>query len=763
MTAVASPPSVQSGSRLGWYSTGDGGEGALSSVNAEEVSRMFMPRKHVQRSNSSSSLSSSSSTATVTNTQSETHAGQNSSTEVGTWSSKKKPIRSPWFNTKAEAVAGVTNLRSQPVPAFSSGPTASSTMSAIHQPPSIVPSQHMLQSSQQNGIRQTNGQSADPPAILTLTPMNGTFEKKQINVPFFSEVLRIGRQTNAKTVPTPVNGFFDSKVLSRQHAEIWADKTGKIWIRDVKSSNGTFVNGHRLSPENRESEPHELRENDTLELGIDIVSEDQNTIVHHKVSAKVEHAGLYGTTPNILDLNFGDLDPASGGGLLPSPLSQPLSHLRGRSSSNLSTRSSQSVASSQFNAVQQQRQMNYWNSPISVEQVVKRLTGELKQAKQQSQDLRQTDDFLNAIMKPGYAEKEKATKPSLENGGPRQINGRPKMPRVDSFSRFSDPPAPPPQQPLPEKPDAPRSGMDAFSPLKRSDTDKQKPVSTTSSPVSRDSSQILSLLEALSSAKREIDVQSVRMKELEDILHQEKAARESAEEKVKKLEMRSSLEHAKQSADGSTDSLPDNNSETQREHEDVEKAEQPNGSIPPSEASADPEATKPDSYPDVNTAQLQKRLETMMEEMEEMRKQVASFKDRAEKAENENAHSRKSLAELIEDHRRERDEKATAAAAIRKTKLDVHGQDTAKSTSEHSSPAENGAAEPSKKGDASVQHSDPASLKGKEMDAAATALATQWHRRGFLEEASPFASMFGVVLLGVGLMAYLNGWQKMDK
>lgn len=374
MTAVASPPSVQSGSRLGWYSSGNGGQDSLSSVNADEVSRMFMPRKQVQRSNSSSSLGSNSSTTTVTSASQDTHAGQGSGTEAGTWSSKKKPVRSPWPNSKAEPVAGVTNARSQAIPAFSSGPTASSTMSAMHQPSSIVPSQHMLQSPQQNGVRQSNGQSADPPAILALTPVNGTFEKKQIHVPFYPEVLRIGRQTNAKTVPTPVNGFFDSKVLSRQHAEIWSDKNGKIWIRDVKSSNGTFVNGHRLSPENRESEPHELRENDTLELGIDIVSEDQNTIVHHKVSAKVEHAGLYGNTPNILDLNYGDLDPASGGGLLPSPLSQPLSHLRGRSGSNLSNRSAQSAASSQLNAMHQQRQMNYWNSPISVEQVVKRLT-----------------------------------------------------------------------------------------------------------------------------------------------------------------------------------------------------------------------------------------------------------------------------------------------------------------------------------------------------------------------------------------------------
>jgi len=346
-------------------------------VNADDVSRMFMPRKHVQRSNSSSSLgsnSSTSSTSTVTASPQETHATQTSGGESGTWSSKKKTSKNPWPSSKAEPVSGVTNVRSQAVPAFSSGPSASSTMSSMHQPSNIVPSQHMPQSSQQNGVRAPNGQPTENPPILILVPMNGTFDRKQINVPYFPEVLRIGRQTNAKTVPTHLNGFFDSKVLSRQHAEIWADKSGKVWIRDVKSSNGTFVNGQRLSPENRESDPHEIRESDTLELGIDIVSEDQNTIVHHKVSAKVEHAGFYGTTPSILDLNFGDLDPASGGGLLPSPLSQPLSHMRGRAGSNASSRSTQSAASTQLNALHQQRQMNYWNSPISIEQVVKRLT-----------------------------------------------------------------------------------------------------------------------------------------------------------------------------------------------------------------------------------------------------------------------------------------------------------------------------------------------------------------------------------------------------
>ncbi|OQE95415.1 hypothetical protein PENNAL_c0002G03296 [Penicillium nalgiovense] len=757
MTAVASPPSVESGSRLGWYSSSNGGEGALSSVNADDVSRMFMPRKHVQRSNSSSSLgsnSSTSSTSTVTAPPQDTHAAQNSASESDTWSSsKKKHSKNIWPSSKSEPVSGVTNARSQAVPAFTSGPSASSTMSAMHQPSNIVPSQQMPQSSQQNGVRAPTGPPSENPAILTLLPTNGTFDRKQINVPYYPEVLRIGRQTNAKTVPTPLNGFFDSKVLSRQHAEVWADKSGKIWIRDVKSSNGTFVNGHRLSPENRESEPHELREGDTLELGIDIVSEDQSTIVHHKVSSKVEHAGTYGTTPSILDLNFGDLDPASGGGLLPSPLSQPLSHMRGRAGSNASSRSAQSVTSNQLNALHQQRQMNYWNSPISIEQVVKRLTGELKSAKQQTTDLSQADEFLTTIMKPGYAEKEKPIKPSpLDNNAHRQMNGRPKMPRVDSFSRFSEPPAPPPQQPLPEKPDAlSRSASESFSPLKRNDT--EKPKSNTSSPVARDSSQILNLIEALSSAKREIETHGTRVKELENLLFQEQAARKLAEDKVNELEMRS-LDVEEVKVENGIVPPSENGVVAKKEQDDTEATMQVNG-IHPSEKPTSGNS-QADALVEDKTAELQTRLENMMEEMAEMRKQMASFKDRAEKAEDETMESHKSLNEMIETLRQERTEKASATALDKET--DRHDREPSNGLAEQSLP------DPKMK-TPSMQGFDPVTSQNKDMDAAAaaTAFATQRHRHNYVEEASPYASMFGVVLLGVGLMAYLNGWQKMDK
>ncbi|KAL6237720.1 hypothetical protein BDW75DRAFT_71995 [Aspergillus navahoensis] len=746
MTAVASPPSVQTGPRLGWYDSGDGGQGALSSMNPEEVSRMFIPRKTLHRSNSSSSIGSNSSVSTIAASPSSTDAGQPANGDSVTASSKKKSSRSVWPNSKSEPVSGISNARSQAKPAFFSGASASSAMSAVQQPSSILPSQHLLQSSQQNGVRAGSTPVGDPPAILTLIPLNGTFEKKQITVPYFPETLRIGRQTNAKTVPTSKNGFFDSKVLSRQHAEIWADRaTGKVLIRDVKSSNGTFLNGQRLSPENRESEAHEIRENDTLELGIDIVSEDQKTIVHHKVSAKIEHAGVYGSVPNIFDLTLGDLDPASGNGLLPSPLSQPLSHLRGRAGSASSTRSAQSNASSQFNALQQQRQMNYWSSPLSIEQIVKRLTCEMKQAKQQQQELRQTDEFLTGLMTSGLAEKEKQKHSPGDSISSRQVNGRPKMPRVDSFSRFSEPPAPPPQQPLPEKPDAlPRNGVDAISPIKRADTEKPK-MSAGSSPVSRESSQILSLIEALSSAKRELDTQGARVKELEQLLLQERLARESAEQKAKSLELVSAKESERPS-DPTQDSQLDGSIRNSNPETTVDKLD--------SQSVDAPAMPEQDHTPIENQAEkLQRRLETMMEDMEAMRKQLSSYKERAEKAEAETGEARKSLAEMIETLRKE-------SAVVRDQEPVSPVRDT--KTVNDSPPLVDQSAAAVNKSEAGLE--DAASPPLAEGAGTGTGLTTQPHKRlDAVEQASPLASMLGVVLLGVGLMAYLNGWQKMDK
>ncbi|PFH47881.1 hypothetical protein AMATHDRAFT_114022, partial [Amanita thiersii Skay4041] len=130
-----------------------------------------------------------------------------------------------------------------------------------------------------------SSQAQQPYPALYLYPINDSFVPKHIAL-LNNQHVKIGRQTNAKTAPGERNGYFDSKVLSRQHAEVW-EEGSKIFIKDVKSSNGTFINGERLSPEGVESQPVELKSDDIVEFGIDIVGEDNKTIIHHKVAARV--------------------------------------------------------------------------------------------------------------------------------------------------------------------------------------------------------------------------------------------------------------------------------------------------------------------------------------------------------------------------------------------------------------------------------------------------------------------------------------------
>lgn len=344
-------------------------------------------------------------------------------------------------------------------------------------------------------------------------------------------------------------------------------------------------------------------------------------------------------------------------------------------------------------------------------------------------------------MKPGQPEKEKVK--HSENHPPRQVNGRPKMPRVDSFSRFSDPPAPPPQQPLPEKPDAlPRNGTDAISPLKRSETEKTK-LGAGNSPVTRDSSQILSLIEALTSTRRELDSQGARVKELENLLLHERAARESAEERARRMETHIAAESE---GSDSTAMIEPYLGETQNIANGLpvvlEKSlDKENGSVFDDKAKASE---------DGQAKQLQRRLEEVMNEMEEMRSQVVTLKDRAHKAECETAETRKSLAEMIEALRRERAENADRATTEPESLL----PDPTESV-------------PEIKGSPSISKvEEPETFKSpktKEMQDGSAPFTSQQQKQAALEQSSPYASMLGVVLLGVGIMAYLNGWQRMDR
>ncbi|KAJ3328203.1 hypothetical protein HDU76_010410 [Blyttiomyces sp. JEL0837] len=135
--------------------------------------------------------------------------------------------------------------------------------------------QQHLQHQHQSAFTMSESGTVPATTILILEPLNGTFATKRLEL--WDEPIKIGRKVNVKVGSEPNNGIFDSKVLSRTHAEIWQEG-GKVWIKDVKSSNGTFVNEVRLSEEGQLSGPHELKTGDLLEFGIDIMHDDNKTM-----------------------------------------------------------------------------------------------------------------------------------------------------------------------------------------------------------------------------------------------------------------------------------------------------------------------------------------------------------------------------------------------------------------------------------------------------------------------------------------------------
>ncbi|KAG7813467.1 hypothetical protein KL921_001013 [Ogataea angusta] len=101
---------------------------------------------------------------------------------------------------------------------------------------------------------------------------------KILNVPLAPESLKIGRQNVPKVTNKITDGYFDSRVLSRNHAELFI-RDNKLYIRDLKSSNGTFINDEKLEPHKE----YELRLGDKLDLGTTLESQ----VAHKKITCKV--------------------------------------------------------------------------------------------------------------------------------------------------------------------------------------------------------------------------------------------------------------------------------------------------------------------------------------------------------------------------------------------------------------------------------------------------------------------------------------------
>ncbi|KAF2653829.1 hypothetical protein K491DRAFT_602046 [Lophiostoma macrostomum CBS 122681] len=162
--------------------------------------------------------------------------------------------------TRAETTAPQLTVRNQ------SGPTPTLTnMDALDgQAESLAAGKHHLPT-----IRFIPHQ--DPRAgrpSLQFPPITRT-------LPDETSVVRVGRYSERDNIPEIPSNVpsaaavgFKSKVVSRKHCELWC-KDSQWYIKDVKSSSGTFLNHIRLSQPNVESKPFKLKDGDIIQLGID--------------------------------------------------------------------------------------------------------------------------------------------------------------------------------------------------------------------------------------------------------------------------------------------------------------------------------------------------------------------------------------------------------------------------------------------------------------------------------------------------------------
>jgi hypothetical protein len=265
-----------------------------------------------------------------------------------------------------------------------------------------------------------------------------------------------------------------------------------------------------------------------------------------------------------------------------------------------------------------------------------------------------------------------------------------------------------------------------------------------------------SLNEALTSAKKEIESQGVRLRDLETLLNEERRAREDAEERAARLER-----------------------ETSKDQEDAEtfvgddKTHEKEAAEPEPEPLTGTENGSASFSAEGSTARLQQRLELMMSEMNEMKQQMERYRERAETAESD----RKTLAEMIENIREDNANAASKEARRRSRSNSASGRAGVKAGVEgpHGNEAEEGEITIIReKGldeddpEASLpetSHQNGHTVEQNGTKPAGVSNSAVAHRpdRDAMYYGGPVGAMVTVVAIGVAVMAILNQYPKAER
>lgn len=179
-----------------------------------------------------------------------------------------------------------------PAPATTTTTTTDAAAAAASAPAPAEPATMTRPRSSTTGEAATAAESATaPPTAATFLPsirLSAYYDPRSTRpslsfppitrtLPSGTETIRVGRYSERDSQSTTQNqGLqpsaapvgFKSKVVSRRHCEFWYEN-GKWYIKDVKSSSGTFLNHIRLSPPSQESKAFPVNDGDIVQLGID--------------------------------------------------------------------------------------------------------------------------------------------------------------------------------------------------------------------------------------------------------------------------------------------------------------------------------------------------------------------------------------------------------------------------------------------------------------------------------------------------------------
>ncbi|KAF8465327.1 hypothetical protein BDZ91DRAFT_659503 [Kalaharituber pfeilii] len=179
---------------------------------------------------------------------------------------------------RADSLPQLTQVRS--IDEALSPPPPVPTLTPSNPPPVRAPASSATPASP----ARTNGPPDPPAASIRFTPHIDirssrealTFSPVERILRTGDEVIRVGRYSERENQPNNRDPYgcntapvgFKSKVVSRRHCEFWYDK-GQWYVKDVKSSSGTFLNHIRLSAPGVESRAYPIFDGDILQLGID--------------------------------------------------------------------------------------------------------------------------------------------------------------------------------------------------------------------------------------------------------------------------------------------------------------------------------------------------------------------------------------------------------------------------------------------------------------------------------------------------------------